>query len=108
LITGHSAFIRGPNGNTHILNWVTPFIQKGDIASIMDPRLYGQFNINSAWKVVETAMSCIPPTAIQRPDITLVLQDLKECLNVEATVSRGSLQMTTTLESDIDSSPSVR
>jgi len=67
----------------HILRWVTPLIERGDIQSIVDPRLNGQFNIGSAWKAVEIAMSCVPMTAVQRPDMNRVLSELKECLTVE-------------------------
>ncbi|KAI3411530.1 Protein kinase domain-containing protein [Psidium guajava] len=83
LITGHPAFIRSPEGSMHILHWVTPLIERGDIQSIVDPRLNGQFNICSAWKAVEIAMSCVPTRAVQRPDINHVLSEIKECLTVE-------------------------
>ncbi|KAK3410887.1 hypothetical protein EUGRSUZ_J02920 [Eucalyptus grandis] len=69
LITGHPDIIRSPEGSMHILRWVTPLIERGDIQSIVDPRLNGQFNIGSAWKAVEIAMSCVPTTAVQRPDM---------------------------------------
>ncbi|KAI6671863.1 hypothetical protein NL676_006748 [Syzygium grande] len=89
LITGHPAIIRSPEGSTHILHWVTPLIERGDIQSIVDPRLNGQFNIGSAWKAVETAMSCVPTTAVQRPDINRVLWELKECLTAEISSGRS-------------------
>uniref|UniRef100_A0A2N9FWU6 non-specific serine/threonine protein kinase n=1 Tax=Fagus sylvatica TaxID=28930 RepID=A0A2N9FWU6_FAGSY len=80
LITGRPAIIRGPEKNTHILDWVYPIIESGDIQNVVDPRLQGEFHTNSAWKAVEIAMSCIPPIAIQRPDMSEVLTELKECL----------------------------
>ncbi|KAF8031042.1 hypothetical protein BT93_D0276 [Corymbia citriodora subsp. variegata] len=83
LITGHPAIIRSPEGSMHILRWVTPLIERADIQSIVDPRLNGQFNIGSAWKGVEIAMSCVPTTAVQRPDMNRVLSELKECLTAE-------------------------
>ncbi|KAI6671847.1 hypothetical protein NL676_006732 [Syzygium grande] len=83
LITGHPAIIRSPEGSTHILHWVTPLIERGDIHSIVDPRLNGQFNIGSAWNAVEIAMSCVLTTAVQRPDINRVLWELEECLTAE-------------------------
>ncbi|KAK3409288.1 hypothetical protein EUGRSUZ_J01421 [Eucalyptus grandis] len=91
LITGHPAIIRSPEGSSmHILHWVTPLIERGDIQSIVDPRLNGQFSINSAWKAVEIAMSCVPTIAVQRPDIDRVLSELKECLTAE--ISSGRIQ----------------
>ncbi|XP_039158261.1 putative leucine-rich repeat receptor-like serine/threonine-protein kinase At2g19230 [Eucalyptus grandis] len=82
LITGQPAVMRSQDGCDfiHILEWLIPIIESGDIHRIMDPRLQGKFNINSAWKVVEIAMSCTQPRAIQRPDINHVLAELRESL----------------------------
>ncbi|KAK4784449.1 hypothetical protein SAY86_018817 [Trapa natans] len=89
LITGYPPVIRSANGHMHILQWVKTFIERGDVQSIVDPRLQGNFNINSAWKLVEIAMSCLPPTAIQRPDISHVLAELKECWEMETASNRN-------------------
>ena len=72
LITGRPAIMRKREESTHILNWVYPVIESGDIGSIVDSRLHGEFYTNSAWKAVEIAMSCIPLAAIQRPDMSQV------------------------------------
>ena len=64
-------------------------IKRGDIQNIVDPRLQGAFNINSAWKAVETALACVPSTAIQRPDMSNVLADLKDCLEIEVGAMRA-------------------
>ncbi|XP_023912841.2 putative leucine-rich repeat receptor-like serine/threonine-protein kinase At2g19230 isoform X2 [Quercus suber] len=85
LITGRPAIMRGLEKNTHILDWIYPIIESGDIQSVVDPRLQGKFHTNSAWKAVEIALSCIPPIASQRPDISQVLAELKECLALEMT-----------------------
>jgi hypothetical protein len=58
-------------------------LKAGDIQNIVDPRLDGEFNTNSAWKAMEIAMSCIALVAIQRPDMSNVLAELKECLAQE-------------------------
>ena len=83
LIPGQPAIIRGPERNTHILDWVYPNIESGDIQNVVDPRLQGEFHTNSAWKAVEIGMSCIPPIAVQRPDMSQILVELKECLALE-------------------------
>ncbi|XP_042967980.1 senescence-induced receptor-like serine/threonine-protein kinase isoform X2 [Carya illinoinensis] len=82
LISGRPAIIRGSMEDTHILDWVITMIERGDIQNIVDPRLEGEFNTNSAWKAAEIAMSCTLPTAIQRPDMSQVLIELKECLDL--------------------------
>lgn len=72
-------------------------IRRGDIQNIFDPRLQGEFNISSVWKALETALACVPSTAIQRPDMSDVLADLKDCLEIEVGAMRaqriGSFEM---------------
>ncbi|KAJ9692197.1 hypothetical protein PVL29_011326 [Vitis rotundifolia] len=86
LITGQPA-IKNP-GNIHIFGWVSPMIKRGDMRSIVDPRLQGAFNANSAWKALEIALACVALTGMQRPDMSHVLEDLKECLEMEVTSRR--------------------
>lgn len=107
LITGEQAVIRTTKKNIHILQWVIPIIERGDIKSVVDPRLQENFNINSAWKAVEIALSCISPNVAERPDMSQILAELKDCVSLEMTqtnteresfiVEYGSLQ----IESDI-------
>ena len=44
LIIGRAAIVRGPVKNSHILDWVNPLIERGDVQNIVDPRLEGEFN----------------------------------------------------------------
>ena len=83
LITGHQAIIRAAGQNIHILEWVIPLIEEGDIEKLFDPKLEGNFSIISAQKVVEIAMSCISPNAAERPDMSQILAELRECLSFE-------------------------
>lgn len=82
-------------------------IQRGDIHSIVDPRLQGDFNINSAWKAVETALACVPSTAIQRPDMSNVLAELKDCWEIEVGATRSQrtdsyrMESSNSLQSDM-------
>ncbi|KAF8012172.1 hypothetical protein BT93_I0335 [Corymbia citriodora subsp. variegata] len=101
LIMGELAVMRSRDGNDFmpILEWLIPIVESGDIQRIMDPRLQGEFNTNSAWKVVEIAMSCTQQRAIERPDINHVLVELKESL---VSNSSGSFQVTS-LEIHCDS-----
>ncbi|KAL6335739.1 hypothetical protein AAG906_039502 [Vitis piasezkii] len=86
LITGQPV-IKNP-GNIHIVGWVSPMIERGDIRSIVDPRLQGAFNADSAWKALEIALACVALTGMQRPDMSHVLEDLKECLEMEVASRR--------------------
>lgn len=109
LITGQPPFIRGHQGHTHILQWVSPLVERGDIQSIIDPRLQGEFSTNCAWKALEIALSCVPPTSIQRPDMSDILGELKECLAMEMSSEismRGSVEMSLVLGTDM--APNLR
>ncbi|KAJ9692161.1 hypothetical protein PVL29_011301 [Vitis rotundifolia] len=83
LISGKPAIIGSHGNKDHIVQWVGPIISRGEIRSIVDPRLEGDFNTNSVWKSVETAMACVPSISIQRPTMSEVVGELKECLNIE-------------------------
>ena len=84
LISGKPAIIGSHGNKDHIVQWVSPIISRGEIRSIVDPRLEGDLiNTNSAWKAVETAMACVPSISIQRPTMSEVVGELKECLNIE-------------------------
>nr|POF18789.1 putative leucine-rich repeat receptor-like serine/threonine-protein kinase [Quercus suber] len=87
-LLGRTAIVRGPVKNSHILDWVNPLIERGDVQNIVDPRLEGEFNTSFAWKAIEIAMSCTPSYAIQRPDMSHVLVELKECLALEMAYER--------------------
>ncbi|XP_056165048.1 senescence-induced receptor-like serine/threonine-protein kinase isoform X2 [Syzygium oleosum] len=106
LITGRPPIMRSRDGSTriHILQWLIPIVESGDIQRIMDPGLQGKFDINSAWKVVEIAISCTRSTAIQRPDINDVLAELKAS---SVSKSSGSFEMTSS-ELQFYSAPTAR
>ncbi|XP_011002652.1 PREDICTED: probable LRR receptor-like serine/threonine-protein kinase At1g05700 isoform X2 [Populus euphratica] len=109
LITGQPPLIRGHNGHTHILQWVSPLVERGDIQSIIDPKLKGEFNTNCAWKALEIVLSCVPPTSTQRPDMSDILGELKECLAMEMSSEmsmRGSVEMSLVLRTDM--APNLR
>ena len=81
-------------------------IEKGDIRSVVDPRLKGDdFYIDSAWKAVEIAMACASPISARRPTIDQVVMDLNQCLAMEISrISRttGTIEMVT-----VDLSPGL-
>ncbi|KAJ0006691.1 hypothetical protein Pint_28796 [Pistacia integerrima] len=56
---------------------------QGDIANIVDPRLHGDFETNSAWKAAEIAVACVSPTSAKRPTMTQVVMELNESLVIE-------------------------
>ncbi|KAH9713966.1 protein kinase domain-containing protein [Citrus sinensis] len=68
---------------THITQWVSFMLAKGDIKNIVDRTLYGDFDINSVWKTVEIAMACVSPTSTKRPTMTQVVMELNESRAIE-------------------------
>lgn len=67
----------------HIAEWVGQMLTKGDIKSITDPSLHGDYDSGSVWKAVELAMSCLNPSSVNRPTMTQVVSELNECLASE-------------------------
>ncbi|KAL3744834.1 hypothetical protein ACJRO7_014012 [Eucalyptus globulus] len=86
LITGQPAIIKAEMP-VHILEWVSPFIQRGDILDLVDQRLQGDFDESSARRAVEIATACAASTSLHRPTMGYVLPELKHCLEME--LSRG-------------------
>ncbi|EOA29445.1 hypothetical protein CARUB_v100250850mg, partial [Capsella rubella] len=83
----------------HIAEWVGLMLTKGDINSIMDPNLKGDYDSSSVWKALELAMSCVNPSSGGRPNMSQVISELKECLIYENSRKEG--------RSDIDSKSSI-
>ncbi|RDX62675.1 putative leucine-rich repeat receptor-like protein kinase, partial [Mucuna pruriens] len=67
----------------HISEWVSSLVATGDIKGIVDSRLEGNFDINSAWKAVEIAMACVSLNPNERPIMSVVVFGLKETLATE-------------------------
>ncbi|XP_048443127.1 LRR receptor-like serine/threonine-protein kinase IOS1 [Pyrus x bretschneideri] len=82
IITSRPVFSR-THERSYISEWFSFLLRKGDIYSLVDPRLEGKFNINSVWKAVEIANACVSPSAIERLSMSQVVVDLKECLATE-------------------------
>ncbi|KAL6140785.1 hypothetical protein ACLB2K_059078 [Fragaria x ananassa] len=80
IITGRPVYARTNGERTHITRWVELMLPRGDIYSIIDPMLERNFNVNSAWKAVETAMACVSAEPSKRPVMSTVVMELKECL----------------------------
>lgn len=92
IITGHPVISKSvENGNTHVSQWVSSMLDIGDVRSTVDPRLKGDFEINSVWKAVEIAMACVSSNANRRPFMNQVVMELNECLATEAARKKESI-----------------
>ena len=83
IVTGQPAITKYDNDNIHISQLVNLKLANGDINNIVDPRLLGDFDINSAWKAVELAMACVSHTPSRRPTMHEVVMELNDCLVAE-------------------------
>ncbi|KAJ4806860.1 Leucine-rich repeat protein kinase family protein [Rhynchospora pubera] len=82
IITGQPPIIGSPEGG-HVTHWVSEKLSRGDIQSIIDPRMHGQYDINSVWKVTDLARKCTENSSANRPTMDVVVMELKESLDLE-------------------------
>uniref|UniRef100_A0A0D9Y0J2 non-specific serine/threonine protein kinase n=1 Tax=Leersia perrieri TaxID=77586 RepID=A0A0D9Y0J2_9ORYZ len=80
----------------HIAQWVRQKLSEGNIESIADPRMGGEYDINSVWKVAELALNCKEKPSRERPSMTDVVAELKEGLELEVSHALGYCSSVTT------------
>jgi len=85
--TGEPPIVRG---HGHITQRVKQKMATGDIGSIADLQLGSAYDINSMWKVIDTAMMCTADSAAQRPTMATVVIQLRESLALEETREKDS------------------
>ncbi|KAL0897395.1 hypothetical protein Bca101_081356 [Brassica carinata] len=76
----------------HIAEWVKILISRGDIEKIVDSNLGRDYDSNTVWKILELAMSCVSHSSCDRPNMSKVVNVLKECLIYENSRSGGQIQ----------------
>ncbi|KAL0757962.1 hypothetical protein Bca101_095630 [Brassica carinata] len=91
----------------HIAEWVKFMLTRGDINNVMDPKLQGVYDSGSAWKALELAMTCVFPSSLERPNMSHVVHELKECLISENKRTRdinatSSLDINLSFGSDVN------
>ncbi|KAK1630305.1 hypothetical protein QYE76_004620 [Lolium multiflorum] len=79
-------------GHGHIVQRVKQKISSGNVSLVADAKMGGAYDVNSMWKLVDTAMACTTDAAIQRPPMSVVVAQLKESLALEE--SRGDNSVT--------------
>ncbi|KXG35463.1 hypothetical protein SORBI_3002G177600 [Sorghum bicolor] len=71
-------------GQGHIVQRVKQRVSAtGDVGSVADPRLGAAYDVNSMWKVVDTAMACTAESGAGRPTMAEVVAQLKDSLALE-------------------------
>ena len=104
LITSKTAILSRGHERTHISQWVSFMLGNGDIKSIIDQRLPGDFETNSVWKAVEIAMACVSQKSSRRPNMSQVVTELKECLIAELARTNQSRMTNSTNSTEVFSS----
>uniref|UniRef100_A0A0E0B1W8 Protein kinase domain-containing protein n=1 Tax=Oryza glumipatula TaxID=40148 RepID=A0A0E0B1W8_9ORYZ len=67
----------------HILQRVKEKVTTGNIEAIVDPRLDGDYDVSSIWKVVDIALLCTKEASDERPTMSMVVAQLKDALALE-------------------------
>ncbi|CAN4086894.1 unnamed protein product [Withania somnifera] len=79
IITGRH--LLGKQDKIYVVTWVNGMMrEKGKVSKVIDPRLRGEVDVNSAGKVVELAMACVSLDPTSRPAMSVVVLILKQCL----------------------------
>lgn len=90
LITGQPPAVSiSDTESIHTAHWVCEKLLEGDIATIADPRMDGEYDVNSIWKVAELALKCLKQPSRERPMMTDIVAELKESLELEASYAMG-------------------
>ncbi|KAF0896626.1 hypothetical protein E2562_026741 [Oryza meyeriana var. granulata] len=101
LITAQPAII--PISDTerkNIAQWVRERLSEGDIESITDPRIRGDCDLNSVWKVADLALHCTMRAGRVRPTMTEVMEGLRESLQLERSMRCSSTGTLADADSD--------
>ncbi|CAG7907436.1 unnamed protein product [Brassica rapa] len=91
IITNRSVIER-TRVKAHIAEWLKVLISRGDIEKIVDPNLGRDYDSNIAWTILELAISCVSHSSSDRPNMSKVVNMLKECLVSENLRTGGQIQ----------------
>ena len=95
--------------NAHITQRVGVEINgANNILEIMDPKLCKDYDIKSASRALDLAMSCADSSSSKRPSISEVIQVLKECILCENSRIRNNRGLESEeMNVDLDSSETL-
>ncbi|KAF7058732.1 hypothetical protein CFC21_065730 [Triticum aestivum] len=86
-------------GHGHIVQRVKQKIATGNVTTVADAHLGDEYDVNSMWKLIDTALACTADDAVRRPTMAVIVAQLKESLALEEgredSSVRGSITSTT-------------
>ncbi|KAI5019609.1 hypothetical protein ZWY2020_044497 [Hordeum vulgare] len=83
IVTGQRHILNDPEPAS-IVQWVRQRLARGNIEDVVDARMRGDHDVNSVWKIADTALKCTSQKPGERPTMTEVVAVLHECLELEA------------------------
>lgn len=102
VITGQPPIIKLPEPTT-IIQWTRQRLARGNIEGVVDVNMPDdRYDINCIWKVADVALKCTAHAPGQRPTMTDVVTQLKECLELEETSFKGDTSSSYMSGSSID------
>ncbi|KAJ4797474.1 Leucine-rich repeat protein kinase family protein [Rhynchospora pubera] len=90
ILTGQQAIIKEKRPGMQLVQWVRERLARGNIESVVDARMQGDYDINSVWKVADVAVMCTKQSGVQRPTMTEVALQLKQCIELEEATESNS------------------
>ncbi|XP_020266813.1 putative leucine-rich repeat receptor-like protein kinase At2g19210 [Asparagus officinalis] len=78
----YTRLVPGANVNEITYNFHCQILHR-DIASLLDVRLENDYDANSLWKALDTAVKCVSANSTLRPSMSHVVVQLKESLAME-------------------------
>ncbi|KAG9130670.1 hypothetical protein Leryth_018072 [Lithospermum erythrorhizon] len=93
-----------------IVHWARSLVRKGDVISIVDPRIIASVKMESIWRIAEVAIQCVEQHGHSRPRMQDIILALQEAIKIEkgtdkiasAGSSRGPSSRKTLLTSFLD------
>ncbi|KZV31453.1 putative LRR receptor-like serine/threonine-protein kinase [Dorcoceras hygrometricum] len=68
----------------NIVHWARSLICKGDVLSIIDPRLAGNVKIESVWRIAEIAIQCVEQHGYSRPRMQEIIVAIQDAVKIES------------------------
>ncbi|XP_008462384.2 putative leucine-rich repeat receptor-like protein kinase At2g19210 [Cucumis melo] len=81
IVTGQPAITKTQD-KTNVIKRVISVLKEGEIKNTVDPKIGLDINNSSIWKFIELAMACVSSSSSERPTMTQVVMELKQCLAI--------------------------
>ncbi|VFQ87661.1 unnamed protein product [Cuscuta campestris] len=73
-----------------LVHWVRSQIHKGDVVSVIDPKLVGRVKIETVWKIAEVAIQCVERHSYSRPRMQEIIVAIQEAIKIERGTDKSS------------------